>query len=98
MRVRGRRGSAVVEVRDTGMGIAAEEQEHLFERFFRTTKATEQAIPGTGLGLAISKAIVHAHGGRITVASDDGAGSIFSVSLPIRQIQTEPTEAEQVAS
>jgi PAS domain S-box-containing protein len=97
VRVRGQRGSAVIEVRDTGMGIAANEQEHLFERFFRTAKATEQAIPGTGLGLAISKAIVRAHGGRITVASDDGDGSTFLVSLPIRQIQPEPTEAEQVA-
>jgi PAS domain S-box-containing protein len=97
VRIKGERGNAVLEVRDTGMGIAAEEQENLFERFFRTSKATEQAIPGTGLGLAISKAIVQAHGGRITVASDESAGSTFRVSLPIRQSQPEPTEAEQVA-
>ena len=97
IRVRSQRGNAVIEVRDTGIGIPAQEQEHLFERFFRTAKATEQAIPGTGLGLAISKAIVHAHGGRITVASDEENGTTFRVSLPIRQLQTEPSEPEQVA-
>jgi PAS domain S-box-containing protein len=94
VRVKGQRGNAVIEVRDTGMGIPSEEQHHLFERFFRTTKATEQAIPGTGLGLAISKAIVDAHGGQITVASADGGGTTFRISLPIRQIQ--PTEEEPV--
>jgi PAS domain S-box-containing protein len=97
VRVRGEHGSAVVEIRDTGMGIPAAEQQHLFERFFRTSKATEQAIPGTGLGLAISKAIVEAHGGQIAVASEEGAGSTFRVALPIRQAQAEPAEAEQVA-
>jgi PAS domain S-box-containing protein len=99
VRVRSNRGNAVVEVRDTGMGIAAHEQEHLFERFYRTSAATEQAIPGTGLGLAISKAIAQAHGGQITVASEEGAGTSFRISIPIRQaIQPEPSESEQVAS
>ena len=98
VRVRGERGQAVIEVRDTGMGIPLDEQEHLFERFFRTTKATEQAIPGTGLGLAISKAIVEAHGGRITVASSEDAGTTFRVSIPIRQLAPTPLEAEEVAS
>jgi PAS domain S-box-containing protein len=98
VRVRGERGQAVIEVRDTGMGIPSEEQEHLFERFFRTAKATEQAIPGTGLGLAISKAIVHAHGGRITVASSEGSGATFRVSIPIRQLAPEPLQAAEVAS
>jgi two-component system, OmpR family, phosphate regulon sensor histidine kinase PhoR len=79
------------------MGIAATEQEHLFERFFRTSKATEQAIPGTGLGLAISKAIVEAHGGGIVVASDDDAGSTFRISLPVGQAQSAPPEVEEVA-
>jgi PAS domain S-box-containing protein len=99
VRVRSDRGSAIIEVRDTGMGIAADEQEHLFERFYRTAAATEQAIPGTGLGLAISRAIVEAHGGQITVASEEGAGTTFRVSIPIRQaLQPEPTESERVAS
>ena len=97
VRVRGEQANAVVEVRDTGMGIPASEQQHLFERFFRTTKATEQAIPGTGLGLAISKAIVEAHGGQIAVASEEGKGSTFRVALPIRQAQPSVAEPEQVA-
>jgi PAS domain S-box-containing protein len=76
---------AVLEVRDSGMGIPADEQEFLFERFFRTSNATEHAIQGTGLGLAISKAIVEAHAGRITVASQEGAGTTFRVALPLHQ-------------
>jgi PAS domain S-box-containing protein len=92
------RGNAVLEVRDTGMGIAAEEQEHIFERFFRTSRATEQAIQGTGLGLAISKAIVHAHGGRITLASTEGEGATFRVAVPIRAAAPAPAEPEEIAS
>jgi PAS domain S-box-containing protein len=92
------RGNAFVEVRDTGMGIPAEEQEHIFERFFRTSRATEQAIQGTGLGLAISKAIVHAHGGRITLASSEGEGATFRVTIPIRAIQPAEQTKEEIAS
>ena len=88
-------GNAILEVRDTGMGIAAEEQEHIFERFFRTSRATEQAIQGTGLGLAISKAIVHAHGGAITLASSEGEGATFKVAIPIRAAAPAPMAAEQ---
>jgi two-component system sensor histidine kinase/response regulator len=93
VRVKSQRGNAVIEVRDTGMGIPPEEQEHLFERFFRTAQATEQAIPGTGLGLAISKAIVEAHGGQIVVASGEGSGSTFRISLPLRQAQAAEEES-----
>ncbi len=92
------RGKAILEVRDTGMGIPAEEQEHVFERFFRTTRATEQAIQGTGLGLAISKAIVHAHGGQITLAPSDGEGATFRVAIPIRAVQAAPPAQEEIAS
>jgi PAS domain S-box-containing protein len=92
------RGNAILEVRDTGMGIPAEEQEHVFERFFRTTRATEQAIQGTGLGLAICKAIVHAHGGQITLASSDGEGATFHVTIPIRAVQSAEPAEEEIAS
>src|SRR4029450_10296139 len=51
-------GHVLLEVKDTGFGIAPEEQPLLFERFFRSSRATENAIPGTGLGLTITKAIV----------------------------------------
>jgi PAS domain S-box-containing protein len=84
IRVRGHRGRAVIEVRDSGIGIPKDEKKFLFQRFFRTSSATEHAIQGTGLGLAISKAIVEAHGGAITVESEEGAGTTFRVSLPIR--------------
>jgi signal transduction histidine kinase len=70
-------------VADTGIGIPADEHEHLFERFFRASTATDRHIPGTGLGLAISKAIVEAHGGTIEVASAAGRGSTFRVTLPV---------------
>jgi PAS domain S-box-containing protein len=80
----GARGEAVlVEVVDTGVGIPAEELEHLFQRFYRTTRATKDAVQGTGLGLAISKAIAEAHGGSIHVTSTEGEGTTFSVELPV---------------
>ena len=92
------RENAILEVRDTGMGIPADEQEHVFERFFRTSRATEQAIQGTGLGLAISNAIVHAHGGRITLASNEGEGATFRVTIPIRAVQPAERAQEEIAS
>jgi signal transduction histidine kinase len=72
-----------VEVCDTGIGVPAAEQAHLFERFFRASAATENAVAGTGLGLAIAKAIVEAHGGAITVHSEEGRGTTVLVRLPI---------------
>jgi signal transduction histidine kinase/CHASE3 domain sensor protein len=82
--------SAVVEIQDTGIGIPAAEQDRLFQRFFRSSTATEQAIPGTGLGLVISKAIAEAHGGTIGVMSAPGEGSCFRVEIPL--------EPEEVAA
>ncbi len=73
-----------IEVQDTGIGINEEDQERLFNKFFRTSAATKLSIQGSGLGLAISKAIVQAHGGTIQVASAEGTGSTFRVELPIR--------------
>jgi signal transduction histidine kinase len=73
----------VIEVSDNGMGVAEADQAQLFERFFRTTSATDQAIQGTGLGLAIVKAIVEAHDGVITVQSVEGEGTVFRVELPL---------------
>lgn len=75
-------GHVELAVADTGPGITDADQQRLFERFFRTASAGEQAVPGTGLGLAITKAIVEAHGGTIGVASEPGAGSEFRIVLP----------------
>jgi signal transduction histidine kinase len=81
---------AVVEIADTGIGIPLGEQSRLFQRFFRSSTATEQAIPGTGLGLVISRAIAEAHGGTITVTSAPGEGTTFRVEIPL--------EPEEVAA
>jgi signal transduction histidine kinase len=69
-------------VRDTGIGIAEDEQERLFERFYRTSEATERAVAGAGLGLTVCKAIVEGHGGSIGVTSRAGAGTTVRVVLP----------------
>jgi signal transduction histidine kinase/CHASE3 domain sensor protein len=82
--------NAVLEVADTGIGIPEGEQDRLFQRFFRSSTATEQAIPGTGLGLVISRAIAEAHGGTIGVTSKPGEGTCFRVELPL--------EPEEVAA
>jgi signal transduction histidine kinase len=84
-------GDAVIQVEDTGIGIPPVDQERLFQRFFRSSTATEQAIPGTGLGLVISKAIAEAHGGSISMRSETGVGTCFTVRLPL-----EPVEAAAV--
>ena len=93
VRLRAQNGTAVLEVEDTGVGIPADEQEHLFERFFRSSTATENAIPGTGLGLTITKAIVERHGGGIEVESGENAGTTVRVNLPLgaRQDADVPT-------
>ena len=73
---------AVITVADTGLGIAADELEQLFGRFFRASSAIDNAIQGTGLGLSIAHAIVTAHGGTIGVESQPGEGTTMRVSLP----------------
>jgi PAS domain S-box-containing protein len=72
----------IIEVTDTGIGIPAEQQPHLFERFFRAANAVDHGIKGTGLGLAITKAIVDAHHGTIAARSAPGGGTVFAVTLP----------------
>jgi signal transduction histidine kinase len=74
--------SVLFEVSDTGPGISVPDQAHLFERFFRTRSAIDQAVKGTGLGLAITKAIVDAHHGSISVDSSLGRHTTFRVLLP----------------
>jgi signal transduction histidine kinase len=70
-------------VSDSGPGISAEEQARLFERFSRGEAARLTRTPGTGLGLAICKELVERHGGKITVESEVGQGSTFTVWLPV---------------
>jgi two-component system OmpR family sensor kinase len=76
-------GDALLTVADTGVGIAAEDQPRVFERFFRADKARTREAGGSGLGLAICQSIVEAHHGTITFASRPGQGTTFSVRLPL---------------
>ncbi len=74
--------SLVWRVRDNGVGIPPEDQEHIFERFYRVDKARSRETGGTGLGLSIVKQLVTMHGGEITVRSEPGKGSEFTVVFP----------------
>jgi signal transduction histidine kinase/CHASE3 domain sensor protein len=77
---------AVLEVSDTGIGISQADLEQLFQRFYRTQRATSAAIPGVGLGLTIAQAIVHGHDGQISVQSRDGEGTTFRIELPLLRV------------
>jgi two-component system phosphate regulon sensor histidine kinase PhoR len=74
---------AVVWVKDSGVGIPGDEQAKIFDRFHRVATGLVHDVKGSGLGLAIVRHVVEAHRGRVEVASRDGAGSVFSLWLPI---------------
>jgi two-component system phosphate regulon sensor histidine kinase PhoR len=76
-----------IEVSDTGIGIAPEQQERVFERFYRVDKARSREKGGTGLGLSIVKHLVQSFGGKMTLKSTIGRGSTFSVSVPLATSQ-----------
>lgn len=79
-----REREAVIEVNDTGEGIAPEHQAKVFERFYRVDKTRSRAEGGAGLGLAIAKVAIERHGGRIELESAIGKGSAFRIILPTR--------------
>jgi signal transduction histidine kinase len=78
-------GRQMVRVVDTGLGIAPTDQARLFERFYRARRKETLREKGTGLGLAIVKSIAEQHGGRVSIESRLGAGSTFSLEIPLRQ-------------
>jgi heavy metal sensor kinase len=77
-------GNACISVSDTGIGIPAEVQPFIFDRFYRVDKARSRALGGAGLGLSIARWIVEAHGGNLSVESAAGKGSTFTVELPLK--------------
>ena len=79
-----------IVVADSGVGMTAEEAEHVFDRFYRAPGRAD-GVPGTGLGLAIVKSLVELHGGEVSVASRPGGGSAFEVRLPSAPTLTETT-------
>ena len=83
VRLDGSESRAVLQVTDTGEGIPAGELSRIFERFYRVDKARARQTGGTGLGLAIVRHVAESHGGTVTVDSELGRGSTFTVTLPV---------------
>jgi signal transduction histidine kinase len=75
----------MISVIDHGVGIASEEREKVFEKFYRVGNCLVHDVKGSGLGLSIVKHIVEAHHGRVTVESEPGRGSAFIIHLPVDQ-------------
>ena len=80
--VRSRDGLVQISVTDQGPGIPQEEQDRIFERFYRVDAARSRQTGGTGLGLSIVKHVISNHGGEVTLWSQPGQGSTFTVRLP----------------
>ena len=78
------RSTAVLEVRDNGIGIGLEDLPHIFERFYRASKDRSRKVEGVGLGLSIAQSIAHQHGGDIQIETKPGAGTTARLSLPAR--------------
>ncbi len=76
-------GEVVVTVEDDGVGIPADAIPHIFEEFYRADNVMAEAVEGTGLGLSIVEQILHTHGGKIWVQSDESKGTTFSFTLPV---------------
>jgi two-component system sensor histidine kinase BaeS len=90
VRAKAQGDKALVEVSDTGVGIAAESIAQIFDRFYRTDRSRARQTGGMGLGLSIVKAVTERHGGTVSVTSSVGRGSRFCVYLPLKK--AEPNE------
>ena len=79
--------SVIIRIKDTGVGIASEELDKVFDKFYRSSTSKKMNIDGTGLGLAIAKDIVESYGGEIKVESELGKCTEFMISLPISKFE-----------
>jgi signal transduction histidine kinase len=82
LRATEKKDKVLIAISDTGLGIPEEEQELIFEKFYRVRSHRDQ-VPGTGLGLSVVKQIITDHGGEITISSEVNVGSTFTVCLPV---------------
>jgi two-component system, OmpR family, sensor histidine kinase BaeS len=89
--VRAGRDAAALEVSDTGMGIAPEDQAKVFERFWRSDRSRSRATGGSGIGLAVVRELVEAHDGCVEVESSPGRGTRFRVTLPLLRRERVPS-------
>lgn len=92
VRLEGRQNTVLMEVQDSGIGIAPLDLPHLFEKFYRSGRREAYQQRGTGLGLAIVRSIAERHGGRVWVDSQLGKGSVFSLEVPCEQMQKSSVE------
>ncbi len=83
-------GEAVLRVKDQGIGVPADVQQHLFTKFFRAENARRQRPDGTGIGLYLAKRVIDGHSGRLVFESKLDKGSTFGFRLPIKKLQTPP--------
>ena len=95
-------GTVKIMVEDSGIGIPKEKQPHIFDRFYQVDDILKRNVEGTGIGLALTKELVELHHGKITVESEEGKGSVFTVTLPLGkkhlkegEIQMFPEEKEE---
>lgn len=96
--LRERDGMIQISVTDQGPGISEEEQERIFERFYRVDAARSRQTGGTGLGLSIVKHVMQQHGGEVTVWSREGHGSTFTLSIPVMEDMDFPESSAEAAS
>jgi two-component system sensor histidine kinase SenX3 len=85
---------AEVTVTDQGIGIPLDQQERIFERFYRVDPSRSRETGGTGLGLSIVKHAANNHGGEVTVFSRPNLGSTFTLRLPTHQVEENPKETK----
>ena len=86
VKVSRKENEAVLEVGDSGPGIPKQDQEKVFDRFYRVDEGRSREAGGTGLGLSITRWAVEAHGGKISLISEEGHGSTFRISLPVVEV------------